>query len=154
MSRRSGVVRDRIHPRLRAAPASLRSLQGAPHVDGWPVLDAQLQWCDGLSIVGALAALTLGPAAGNLGGARAAADALAFGARAYLTMRGVMTMDDAIDPRRVVWQRGSYEVAGDWMRPLRVGARRSRAAGSFSVTNESTHTVETSVVLVGVLSDG
>jgi len=26
--------------------------------------------------------------------------------------------------------------------------------GSFSVTNESAHTVETSVVLVGVLSDG
>ncbi len=65
-------------PDLRAAPA-LAGLAdaGAPHVGGWPVLDGQLQWCEGLSVIGALAALTLGPAAGNLGGARAAADLLA-----------------------------------------------------------------------------
>jgi len=41
------------------------------------VLDDTLQWLDGFYVVGALAALTLGPAAGNLGGARAAADILA-----------------------------------------------------------------------------
>ena len=65
-------------PDLRAAPAlAALAESGAPHVGGWPVLDAQLRWCDGLVVIGALAALTLGPAAGNLGGARAAADLLA-----------------------------------------------------------------------------
>ncbi|MEM9200939.1 MAG: hypothetical protein AAGC53_04740 [Actinomycetota bacterium] len=61
----------------RAGPLAALAEQRAPHVDGWPVLDADLQWLPGLFIVGALAALTLGPAAGNLGGARAAADLLA-----------------------------------------------------------------------------
>ncbi|MEM8706581.1 MAG: hypothetical protein AAGE98_09000, partial [Actinomycetota bacterium] len=65
-------------PDLRAsAPLAAVAEAGAPHVGGWPVLDERLQWCDGLVVVGALAALTLGPAAGNLGGARAAADILA-----------------------------------------------------------------------------
>lgn len=65
-------------PDLRSAPA-LAALadRGAPHVNGWPVLDGALRWGDGLFVAGALAALTLGPAAGNLGGARAAADLLA-----------------------------------------------------------------------------
>ena len=65
-------------PDLRVDPALHRlAVDGAPHVDGWPVLDDRLEWLDGLHVVGALAALTLGPAAGNLGGARAAADRLA-----------------------------------------------------------------------------
>ncbi|MEM7272244.1 MAG: hypothetical protein AAF547_04105 [Actinomycetota bacterium] len=65
-------------PDLRADPVlAERAAAGAPHVDGWPILDDRLQWEDGLVIVGALAALTLGPAAGNLGGARAAAELLA-----------------------------------------------------------------------------
>lgn len=65
-------------PDLRADPVLRRlAVGGAPHVDGWPILDAGLEWCDDLIVVGALAALTLGPAAGNLGGARAAADLLA-----------------------------------------------------------------------------
>ncbi len=65
-------------PDLRAdrALASLAA-GGAPHVDGWPVLNEQLEWVDGLFVIGALAALTLGPAAGNLGGARTAAECLA-----------------------------------------------------------------------------
>lgn len=65
-------------PDLRA-DAALRTIaeDGAPHVDGLPVLDQHLQWVDDFHVVGALAALTIGPAAGNLGGARAAADALA-----------------------------------------------------------------------------
>ena len=65
-------------PDLRVAPtlAGLAA-SGAPHINGWPVLDDALQWRDGFYVVGALAALTLGPAAGNLGGARAAADILA-----------------------------------------------------------------------------
>lgn len=49
---------------------------GAPHVDGLPVISDQLEWLDGLYVVGGLAALALGPAAGNLGGARLAADTL------------------------------------------------------------------------------
>ncbi|MFT3854528.1 MAG: hypothetical protein QM733_17580 [Ilumatobacteraceae bacterium] len=65
-------------PDLRADPALAQlAIDGAPHVDGWPVLDENLQWIDGLYVAGALAALTLGPAAGNLGGARFAADRLA-----------------------------------------------------------------------------
>lgn len=65
-------------PDLRVAPALAElAASGAPHIDGWPVLDDTLQWLDGFYVVGALAALTLGPAAGNLGGARAAADILA-----------------------------------------------------------------------------
>lgn len=65
-------------PDLRVDPTLDRlAVDGAPHVDGWPVLDDRLQWLDGLHVIGALAALTLGPAAGNLGGARAAADRLA-----------------------------------------------------------------------------
>ncbi len=65
-------------PDLRADPVLARlAADGAPHVDGWPVIDDRLQWRDGLVVVGALAALTLGPAAGNLGGARAAAELLA-----------------------------------------------------------------------------
>ncbi|MEM7286060.1 MAG: hypothetical protein AAF480_06890 [Actinomycetota bacterium] len=65
-------------PDLRAAPAlAALAAGGAPHVDGWPVLSDTLEWLDGLFVVGALAALTLGPAAGNLAGARAAADVLA-----------------------------------------------------------------------------
>ncbi|MFV0307731.1 MAG: hypothetical protein ACK5OX_08310 [Desertimonas sp.] len=65
-------------PDLRADPAlSRRAADGASHADGWPILDGRLRWLDGLSVVGALAALTLGPAAGNLGGARAAAETLA-----------------------------------------------------------------------------
>lgn len=63
---------------LRVDPAlALFAEQGAPHVDGWPVLDKNLDWGNGLAFVGGLAALTLGPAAGNLGGARAAAEILA-----------------------------------------------------------------------------
>ncbi|MEM8618925.1 MAG: FAD-dependent oxidoreductase [Actinomycetota bacterium] len=65
-------------PDLRMAPAlAQQAACGAPHVDGWPVLDRRLHWQAGLIVIGALAALTLGPAAGNLGGARAAADVLA-----------------------------------------------------------------------------
>ncbi|MEO1065288.1 MAG: hypothetical protein AAFZ07_28055 [Actinomycetota bacterium] len=65
-------------PDLRADPVLARlAAAGAPHVDGWPVLDDRLRWRDGLVVIGALAALTLGPAAGNLGGARAAAELLA-----------------------------------------------------------------------------
>ncbi|MEM9131950.1 MAG: hypothetical protein AAF962_03640 [Actinomycetota bacterium] len=65
-------------PDLRAEPVlARRAADGAPHVDGWPILDDRLRWEDGLLIVGGLAALTLGPAAGNLGGARAAAELLA-----------------------------------------------------------------------------
>ena len=65
-------------PDLRVAPALAGlAASGAPHIDGWPVLDDTLQWRDGFYVIGALAALTLGPAAGNLGGARAAADVLA-----------------------------------------------------------------------------
>ena len=78
-------------PDLRVAPtlAGLAA-SGAPHINGWPVLDDALQWRDGFYVVGALAALTLGPAAGNLGGARAAADILAHrGPRAC--RRGVST---------------------------------------------------------------
>lgn len=51
---------------------------GAPHVDGLPVLDRRLCWVDDFFVVGSLAASTLGPAAGNLGGARAAAAVLAL----------------------------------------------------------------------------
>ncbi|MEM9466252.1 MAG: hypothetical protein AAGA90_12830 [Actinomycetota bacterium] len=65
-------------PDLRAAPAlAAIAHDGEPHVDGWPVLDEALAWCPGLHVIGGLAALQLGPAAGNLGGARAAADLLA-----------------------------------------------------------------------------
>ncbi|MEM9561730.1 MAG: FAD-dependent oxidoreductase [Actinomycetota bacterium] len=65
-------------PDVRAEPVlARRAADGAPHVDGWPILDDRLHWEDGLVILGALAALTLGPAAGNLGGARAAAELLA-----------------------------------------------------------------------------
>ncbi|MEM9037856.1 MAG: hypothetical protein AAGD18_24930 [Actinomycetota bacterium] len=65
-------------PDLRADPVLARlALDGAPHVDGWPVLDEHLEWSRGVRVIGALAALTLGPAAGNLGGARAAAELLA-----------------------------------------------------------------------------
>lgn len=64
-------------PDLRIDPALARLADaGAAHVGGWPILDDNLQWGDGLFVVGALAALTLGPAAGNLGGARAAAEIL------------------------------------------------------------------------------
>ena len=42
-------------PDLRASPPlAAIARAGAPHVDGWPVLDADLEWCDGLHIVGAL----------------------------------------------------------------------------------------------------
>lgn len=65
-------------PDLRATPALAKlAAAGAPHVEGWPILTDGLEWRDGVFIVGALAALTLGPAAGNLGGARAAAELLA-----------------------------------------------------------------------------
>jgi len=64
-------------PDLRVAPALAQvAAAGAEHVDGWPVLSDRLEWTHRLFVVGALAALALGPAAGNLGGARAAADAL------------------------------------------------------------------------------
>lgn len=68
-------------PDLRADPVlAALAADGAPHIDGWPILDHGLQWRAGLVVIGGLAALTLGPAAGNLGGARAAAELLAAAA--------------------------------------------------------------------------
>lgn len=64
-------------PDLRVDPALARLADaGLPHVDGWPVVNDRLEWSDGCVVVGALASLELGPAAGNLGGARAAAELL------------------------------------------------------------------------------
>ncbi|MEO1057951.1 MAG: FAD-dependent oxidoreductase [Actinomycetota bacterium] len=65
-------------PDLRVEPVlAKRAAFGAPHVNGWPILDDRLRWEPGFAVVGALAALTIGPSAGNLGGARAAAELLA-----------------------------------------------------------------------------
>lgn len=64
-------------PDLHVDPVlATRAAHGAPHLSGWPILDERLHWEPGLAVVGALAALTIGPSAGNLGGARAAADIL------------------------------------------------------------------------------
>jgi glycine/D-amino acid oxidase-like deaminating enzyme len=54
---------------VRRAIADLDLPVGA---DGWPVLSADLQWRPGLCACGRLAELELGPAAGNIAGARMA----------------------------------------------------------------------------------
>jgi hypothetical protein len=53
--------------------ASIAARFGLPFCNGLPLLSQDLQWQDGISVVGALAAGELGPDAGNLSGARRAA---------------------------------------------------------------------------------
>ena len=50
---------------------------------------------DGSYVVGALAALTLGPAAGNLGGARVAADILVNRGRSLVAQGSALTDEQA-----------------------------------------------------------
>ena len=52
-----------------------------------------------------------------------------------------------------------YQVGGENKEVMTIDVHKNQlkvveSDGSFSVTNESAHTVETTVVLVGVLSDG
>jgi cation diffusion facilitator CzcD-associated flavoprotein CzcO len=56
----------------------VRNHRPATTVEGWPVLDDQLRWPDStIFVTGRLATLRLGPAAGNLWGARVAASRIA-----------------------------------------------------------------------------
>jgi glycine/D-amino acid oxidase-like deaminating enzyme len=60
--------------------ASLQATHPTRVVDGWPVLDEQLRWPGtNVHVLGRLAMLTLGPAAGNLWGARVGAARVASG---------------------------------------------------------------------------